>query len=253
MKNGQVMIRVRWNSKKNEVGFSVGYTIDPLKWDSDKQLVKSNTTHKIGGKIVYAREINNAIRSFLVCIEEVFTEYSLHSEEPTTTGLKEQVNEKLGRIKHEEVKDEADKTLKDIFTEFLVLRPQEGCWSLQSRYKYEQMWNQLMGCDSNVTLEKLNQSKMLELVNWYIKNDYHNYTIAKQLRTLKSFLRWAVRHGYTVQSGVLEFKPNLKMVHRTVTYLKYKELMHFFVLSFHGRKHIYRKLGICFVLWPSLH
>ena len=79
-----------------------------------------------------------------------------------------------------------------------------------------------MGCDSNVTLEKLNQSKMLELVNWYIKNDYHNYTIAKQLRTLKSFLRWAVRHGYTVQSGVLEFKPNLKMVHRTVTYLKYK-------------------------------
>lgn len=60
MKNGQVMIRVRWNSKKNEVGFSVGYTIDPLKWDSDKQLVKSNTTHKIGGKIVYAREINNA-------------------------------------------------------------------------------------------------------------------------------------------------------------------------------------------------
>ena len=226
MKNGQVMIRVRWNSKKNEVGFSVGYTIDPLKWDSGKQLVKSNTTHKIGGKTVYAREINNAIRSFLVCIEEVFTEYSLHSEEPTTTGLKEQVNEKLGRIKHEEVKDEADKTLKDIFTEFLVLRPQEGCWSLQSRYKYEQMWNQLMGCDSNVTLEKLNQSKMLELVNWYIKNDYHNYTIAKQLRTLKSFLRWAVRHGYTVQSGVLEFKPNLKMVHRTVTYLKYKELMH---------------------------
>ena len=73
MKNGQVMIRVRWNSKKNEVGFSIGYTIDPLKWDSDKQLVKSNTTHKIGGKIVYAREINNAIRSFLICIEEVLS------------------------------------------------------------------------------------------------------------------------------------------------------------------------------------
>lgn len=50
MKNGQLMIRVRWNSKKNEVGFSVGYTIDPLKWDSDRQLVKSNTTHKISGK-----------------------------------------------------------------------------------------------------------------------------------------------------------------------------------------------------------
>lgn len=51
MKNGQVMIRVRWNSKKNEVGFSIGYTIDPLKWDSDKQLVKSNTTHKSVGRL----------------------------------------------------------------------------------------------------------------------------------------------------------------------------------------------------------
>lgn len=43
LKTGQVMIRVRWYSKKNEVGFSVGYTIDPQKWDSTKQLVKSNT------------------------------------------------------------------------------------------------------------------------------------------------------------------------------------------------------------------
>lgn len=46
-KNGQLMIRVRWNSKKNEVAFSVGYTIDPMKWDSTKQLVKANTTHYI--------------------------------------------------------------------------------------------------------------------------------------------------------------------------------------------------------------
>ena len=81
-KNEQLMIRVRWNSKRNEVAFSVGYTIDPMKWDSTKQLVKANTTHYIGGKTVYAREINNAIRTFLGCIEEVFTEYSLHNEIP---------------------------------------------------------------------------------------------------------------------------------------------------------------------------
>lgn len=204
-KNGQLMIRVRWNSKKNEVAFSVGYTIDPMKWDSTKQLVKANTTHYIGGKTVYAREINNAVRAFLGCIEEVFTEYSLHNEIPGNADLKELVNEKLGRNKPKVVEDDnTEKALKDIFSEFLQLRPQEGCWSLQSQYKYEQMWNQLMGCDSNITLEGLNQSKMLELVNWYIKNDYHNYTITKQFRTLKSFLRWAVRHGYKIQSGVLE-------------------------------------------------
>ena len=109
-KNGQLMIRVRWNSKKNEVAFSVGYTIDPMKWDSTKQLVKANTTHYIGGKTVYAREINNAIRCFLGCIEEVFTEYSLHNEIPGKADLKELVNEKLGRNKSQIVENNTENT-----------------------------------------------------------------------------------------------------------------------------------------------
>lgn len=34
MKSGQIMIRVRWDKKKQEVGFCVGYSIDPAKWDN---------------------------------------------------------------------------------------------------------------------------------------------------------------------------------------------------------------------------
>ena len=254
MKNGQVMIRVRWNSKKNEVGFSVGYTIDPLKWDSDKQLVKSNTTHKIGGKIVYAREINNAIRSFLVCIEEVFAKYDLHSKIPTTTDLKELVNEKLGRVKQETVDEDKMKTLKDIFTEFLLLRPQEGNWGDKIHEKYDQMWTQLSSCDPNITLETLDQLKVQELVGWYIKNDYCNRTIQKQIRILKSFLRWVSRHGYTINSGVLEFKLRLKVIPRTVTFLKYKELMHFFHYEFPKEKEYLSKARdmFCFMAFTSL-
>ena len=251
MKNGQVMIRVRWNSKKNEVGFSVGYTIDPLKWDGDKQLVKSNTTHKIGGKIVYAREINNAIRSFLVCIEEVFAKYDLHSKTPTTTDLKELVNEKLGRIKQETVNEDKVKTLKDIF---LLLRPQEGNWGDKIHEKYDQMWTQLSSCDPNITLETLDQLKVQELVGWYIKNDYCNRTIQKQIRILKSFLRWVSRHGYTINSGVLEFKLRLKVIPRTVTFLKYKELMHFFHYEFPKEKEYLSKARdmFCFMAFTSL-
>ena len=254
MKNGQVMIRVRWNSKKNEVGFSVGYTIDPLKWDGDKQLVKSNTTHKIGGKIVYAREINNAIRSFLVCIEEVFAKYDLHSKTPTTTDLKELVNEKLGRIKQETVNEDKVKTLKDIFSEFLLIRPQEGNWGDKIHEKYDQMWTQLSSCDPNITLETLDQLKVQELVGWYIKNDYCNRTIQKQIRILKSFLRWVSRHGYTINSGVLEFKLRLKVIPRTVTFLKYKELMHFFHYEFPKEKEYLSKARdmFCFMAFTSL-
>ena len=49
-KNGQVMIRVRWNNRKCEVGFSVGCNADLEKWDNENQRVRYNTTHKVGGK-----------------------------------------------------------------------------------------------------------------------------------------------------------------------------------------------------------
>lgn len=252
-KTGQVMIRVRWNNKKCEVGFSVGYTIDPLKWDSTKQLAKANTTHLINGKNVYAREINKSICNFISCIDDVFTEYSLHDSIPTTTDLKELINEKLGRGKKNEPEEQV-KTLKDIFTDFLQLRPKEGNWGDKIHYKYNQMWNQLCGCDSNITLETLNVQKMHELVAWYVENNYCNRTIQKQFRIVKSFLRWASKHGYHLQAGVLEFKPSLKVIPRTVTFLKYKELMHFMDFEFPKEKDYLSKARdmFCFMAFTSL-
>lgn len=79
---GQVVIRVRWNNRKDEVGFSVGCNADPDKWDKETQRARYNTTHKVGGKTVVARDINNRISQFLECIEESFTEYSLNSQLP---------------------------------------------------------------------------------------------------------------------------------------------------------------------------
>lgn len=253
-KNGQIMIRVRWNGKKNEVGFSVGYSIDPMKWDSNKQLVKSNTTHRIGGKIVYAREINNTIRIFLGYIEEIFIEYSLHNETPGTADLKELVNEKLGRNKPEVPDNDKKKALKDIFKEFLSERVLEGNCSKAAEYKYRQMWLQLTSCDATIELDALDKNKLIQLTNWYINNDYCNRTIVKQFRILKSFLRWISKNGYIIQPGVLEFKPKLKVIPKVVTFLKYKELMHFFEYEFSKEKEYLSKARdmFCFMAFTSL-
>lgn len=253
-KNGQIMIRVRWNGKKNEVGFSVGYSIDPMKWDSNKQLVKSNTTHRIGGKIVYAREINNTIRIFLGYIEEIFIEYSLHNETLGTADLKELVNEKLGRNKPEVPDNDKKKALKDIFKEFLSERVLEGNWSKAAEYKYRQMWLQLTSCDATIELDALDKNKLIQLTNWYINNDYCNRTIVKQFRILKSFLRWISKNGYIIQPGVLEFKPKLKVIPKVVTFLKYKELMHFFEYEFPKEKEYLSKARdmFCFMAFTSL-
>ena len=247
------MIRVRWNRKKNEVAFSVGYTIDSLKWDSAKQMVRTNTTHLINGKTVYAREINNSIRNILASVEEVFTEYSLHDAIPASADLKQLVNERLGRGKEELIENETP-SLKEIFEEFLKTRALEGNWSIQAEYKYRQIWNQLTGCDSNIELETLNTDKMIQLTNWYIKYDYCNRTIQKQFKILKSFLRWISKNGYTIQPGVLEFKPKLKVIPKTVTSLKFKELMHFYHYEYPREKEYLSKARdmFCFMAFTSL-
>lgn len=252
-KTGQIMVRVRWNSKKNEVAFSVGYTIDPLKWDSAKQMVRTNTTHLINGKTVYAREINNSIRNILAFVEEVFTEYSLHDEMPSSADLKELVNEKLGRGKEGHIEN-LPLSLKEIFEEFLKTRALEGNWSKQAEYKYGQIWNQLKGCDPKIELETLNKDKMIQLTHWYVKHDYCNRTIQKQFRILKSFLRWISRNGHTIQPGVLEFKPQLKVIPKTVTFLKFKELMHFYHFEYPEEKDYLSRARdmFCFMAFTSL-
>ena len=58
------MIRVRWNNRKCEVGFSVGCNADLEKWDNENQRVRYNTTHKVGGKVYVARDINIAFLNF---------------------------------------------------------------------------------------------------------------------------------------------------------------------------------------------
>ena len=255
MKSGQIMIRVRWDKKKQEVGFCVGYSIDPAKWDNKKQLVKNNTTHKIKGKTIYATEINKMIRDYLAYIEEAFTECDLHSGFMTKEHLKEYVNSKT-RINKLEVliQDDEKMSLTEIFNEFIEKRPMEGSWSNNAKYKYQQMFHQLKSYDPKIELKTLTSEKMVKFSNWYIKNDYCNRTIVKQFKILKSFLRWALRNGHKIQPGVLDFKPRLKVIPRVVTFLKFKELMHFASFEFPADKEylsVARDM-FCFMAFTSL-
>ena len=73
---GSLMMRVRWNSKKYEITFSLGYKIESNKWDVSKQLVKANTTFRDGKKIIYAKEINAVIRNTISFVGEAFDEFN---------------------------------------------------------------------------------------------------------------------------------------------------------------------------------
>lgn len=93
--SGLVMIRIRWNAKKSEISFSLGYKIEPEKWDASKQLVKTNTTFKDGKKTIYAKEINAAIRNTLSIVAEAFDDFNRLSIVPDKEELKNKLSENL--------------------------------------------------------------------------------------------------------------------------------------------------------------
>lgn len=166
--------------------------------------------------------------------------------------MKELVNEKLGRIKEEipvEVEEVQEKTLKNAFFEFMKLRPSENNWGEKTHFKYNQMWDHLNSFDSAISLETLDKKKLNGLKDWYIANDYHNATINKHFRNLKGILKWADSNGYSVKKEVFTYKTNLPVPPKTVTFLKYKELIHFASFQFPVNKDIWIEQGIIFVSW----
>ena len=97
---------------------------------------------------------------------------------------------------------------------------------------------------------------MYKLRDWYIKNEYRNRTINKQVTMLKGFLKWLnTRDGYEVPATVLNFETNLKVLPKTVTFLTYQELLHFTHFQFEkdesGRLSRARDFW-CFMAFTSL-
>lgn len=255
--SGLVMIRIRWNAKKSEISFSLGYKIEPEKWDASKQLVKANTTFKDGKKTIYAKEINAAIRNTLSIVAEAFDDFNRLSIVPDKEELKNKLSENLNYYSSKGSSNydkNNDCLFEDAFTFFMMERPKEGSFGSTTPHKYKQMHDQVLSCRMGLTLLQIDQKFMNRLVVWYVDNDYCNRTINKQIKMLKSCLRWLGRNGYTINKDALEFKPKLKVIPKTVTYLKYNELIHFMNYTFPEEQNYLTKARdmFCFMCFTSL-
>lgn len=70
---------------------------------------------------------------------------------------------------------------------------------------------------------------------------------------LKAFLRWANEHqGYNITDKVLNFDPHLKVTKKTVTFLRYDELIHFFNAPLEKEHHRIARDLWCFMAFTSL-
>lgn len=256
---GQVGIKVRWNQSKSEVSFFTNVWAEPDKWDADLLKAKKGTTHYVRDMKFTYLEINEAIAEYRQEIESVFDKCALKNCVPTVDELKTMVNYALGRVDAQAthpIAVQKKKTFKEMIDLFLEECGKEKNWDDQAKEKYTQAFQHITKANPKIRPDKITLEHMYKLRDWYIKNEYRNRTINKQVTMLKGFLKWLnTREGYEVPATVLNFETNLKVLPKTVTFLHYDELLHFAHFQFEkdesGRLSRARDFW-CFMAFTSL-
>ena len=257
--SGQVGIKVRWNQSKSEVSFFTNVWAEPDKWDYDLLKAKKGTTHYVRNMKFTYLEINEAIAEYRQEIESVFDKCALRNCVPTIDELKTMVNHALGRIDVQAsspIDSIKKKSFKEMVDLFLQERGKEKNWDDQAKEKYTQAYQHITKANPRIKPDKITVEHMFKLRDWYVKNQYRNRTINKQITMLKGFLKWLdTKEGYKVPPAVLNFETNLRVLPKTVTFLHYDELLHFAHFQFendiNGRLDRARDYW-CFMAFTSL-
>lgn len=237
---GQVGIKVRWNQSRSEVSFFTNVWAEAEKWDQDLLRAKKGTTHYVRDMKFTYLEINEAIAEYREEIQSVFDKCALRNCIPTVDELKTMVNYALGRVDEQTTSPtivQKKKTFEEMIEWFLEECGREKNWDDQAKEKYTQAFQHITKANPHIRPDKITIEHMYKLKDWYIKNEYRNRTINKQVTMLKGFLKWLnTKEGYQVPATVLNFETNLKVLPKTVTFLHYDELLNFAHFQFEEDK-----------------
>lgn len=221
--DGKLRLRVRSGSGK--VDFNLGYRVDLAKWSTDTQRCKTGTTH--GKKKVSATEINAEIQRLETVANEVYKAYEVEGFIPTINEFREVFNSTSGKTKIIETQSiEVEPTQTTFFIKLLEFTREgkQGGWSDGTCKKFKSVENHLKDFDKDLAFDKLDESKLLEYVDYLREKGMRNSTIGKQLGILKWFLRWAFKKEYTTNNAFNLFRPKLKTISKKVIFLNWAEL-----------------------------
>lgn len=247
-RNGQVMIRVRWNG--NEVGFYSGYCADIEKWDSENQIAFRGTSH--GKEKITASVINRAIQDYKNAITDCFTTSEVSGYIPTTDQLKLYVNTKVGKLKKDDAN--SNETFFTLFEKYLAEVGHERNWTDSVYKKFHNIKNLLTQFDKHLSFDTLTEKKMFEFRDWSVKNNYRNRNTNKNFEFLKWYLNWCDKKGYLLYKNVLQFKTALKVIKVPVSFLTWDELMKLSSFEFpESKKYLDRARDVwCYMAFTSL-
>ncbi|KAA6321414.1 Tyrosine recombinase XerC, partial [termite gut metagenome] len=217
--NVPIRMRVIYNS--NRIEFTTGYRIDVAKWDTDKQRVKNGCTNKLKQN---ASEINADLLKHYSHIQEIFKEFEVSDSIPTPQQLKDAFNRKYKKVAVLEPEQRVP-VFMEVFDEFVKDCGMQNNWTDATYEKFVATRKHLQSFDPELTFDALDETRLSEYVNYlHDTKNLRNSTINKQIDSLKWFLRWSKRKGYSANSAFETFKPRLKTTRKKVIFLTMEEL-----------------------------
>ena len=200
IKNLPIQMVITFGGKRLKL--FTGYRIDKSKWDEIAQKVKKGASND---KKETWSDINSHLLNLQTTINSSFDDFKLMRQSPLLEDIKQLFSEAQGK-KSIENKD----TFFNIFELFIQEQGKESTWTMATVKKIRTVFNTLLEFDSNLSFELLDPSKLQSYVEYLrSKKQYRNTTIAKQLKFVRWFLRWAVKKGYSDNISYQDYKPKL--------------------------------------------
>lgn len=238
-KSGKLVMRVRWDHKKKEVGIFTQMYANPDKWDTEHQTPMKNTTHIHNGVKVSAADMRLRINKYLQSIEECFEAFDREQHVPTTTELKSSFYDiigiedvdKLSRLKKGgddvlELEKKVKSTLLDYFDAFMEYGKLHNRWSIGTIQKFLSLRKHIHDYGRMDKLENVNSATLDRFVQHLVNQGARNVSIQGSVKKIKQFFKWCDQYYSSLvkDKNILTFKCKLSDIkEKTVIFLTKEE------------------------------
>ncbi len=234
---------------------SLGYNIEPAKWDNKKQKIKQGANNSKG--FTYS-EINSRIAEITAAFNRLESEIKLNqliiTKELITSIWQEKfkINTKKTILN---TKKSEENAFLACFDEFVAKQSIANRWTISTLKKMNTTRLHICQFCKEPTFSTFDKNGLDSYINFLqSKQQLIDTTTKKYLGLLKWFLRWALANDYPVNRDFEKFKPKFKIIDTKIVFLNWNELMTVYNFPIPKNKEYLQRVRdvFCFCCFTSL-
>lgn len=206
--------RLKWESSRKVVAFSMGYRVDPDKWVAEAQRCRAGSFH--GPAKTPASEINAEIERYVAAAARVFASRRDAPREAVASAMRAE----LGRPDRSDIPG-----VIQAYRQFCAEQASVKGWSASTVAKMDVTGRHIEDSGLFRSFTDVTKTNLNKYLAWLRDSlGLTDTTAHRQIANLRWFLFWAEDRGY-VGADWHAFKPKFRQPDKPVVFLEWSELM----------------------------